>query len=473
MSTLFYVGISENCYTEEPVNWGIVNSKKNAACNYRYASLGEIADLVGEDGHTLLPAELKGGLSEGNFQSIQIFLLDFDGIKNGKGTNITYDEIKHRAEAYGLEIAFAYRTLSCPDKEPFFKFRIAFVHDIPLPDKNLTKLMIRMLLKIFPEADKACVDLGRCFLGGKGLLDFNEDARVNLVKTLQYSLPLLDRNNHFKDNLRSLVKGIDIAVINNNIAVGTMDMMSLFCVKPDSPYIYILGDSKKTQIFYIKKPKTVEAVNKIHQSLACMKQRHKIKLCDKTGICRLFDAYLAGVELSHMERFIILTNIMKVQGGEDFFMEILKEYYGDETYEKWERDLKYIKGYAPKACDENCRYYDQCMKGKHKDSYILYRFLNDKRVFCKSKPEYVSVDEAYRMLEPGRFIAESISPGHVSGHVTVTDDGRRELIFTIAYDERFRAYVDGKETDTYAYAGALLAIPELGIGEHEVEIIYR
>lgn len=83
------------------------------------------------------------------------------------------------------------------------------------------------------------------------------------------------------------------------------------------------------------------------------------------------------------------------------------------------------------------------------------------------------LDEAYRMLEPGRFIADSISPGHVSGHVTVTDDGRRELIFTIAYDERFRAYVDGKETDTYAYAGALLAIPELEIGEHEVEIIYR
>lgn len=83
------------------------------------------------------------------------------------------------------------------------------------------------------------------------------------------------------------------------------------------------------------------------------------------------------------------------------------------------------------------------------------------------------LDEAYRMLEPGRFIAKSISPGHVSGHVTVTDDGRRELIFTIAYDERFRAYVDGKEKDTYAYAGALLAIPELGIGEHEVEIIYK
>ncbi|MBR3575467.1 MAG: YfhO family protein [Lachnospiraceae bacterium] len=83
------------------------------------------------------------------------------------------------------------------------------------------------------------------------------------------------------------------------------------------------------------------------------------------------------------------------------------------------------------------------------------------------------LDETYRMLVPGRFIADSISPGHVSGHITVTDDGRRELIFTIAYDERFRAYVDGKETDTYAYAGALLAIPELGIGEHEVEVIYK
>ena len=148
MEYFINVGISENAFSKKPDGRSIAHSKKSALKNYREFSLREIADFVGNYGHTLIPAELKGCMKEENFRTTQMFLLDFDGVKDGKGVNITYEEVKQRAEKYGLEIAFAYRTLSCPDKEPFFKFRIAFVHDIPLPDKNLTKLMIRMLLKI-------------------------------------------------------------------------------------------------------------------------------------------------------------------------------------------------------------------------------------------------------------------------------------------------------------------------------------
>ncbi len=399
MESLFYVGISENAFSEKPSKWNIIDSRKNVAENYGKFSLMEIADLVGKSGHTLIPATLKGGLKENNFRSIQLFLLDFDGNKDGKGIDITYEEVRQRAEYYGLEIAFAYRTLSCPDTPPFFKFRIAFVHDIPLPDKNLAKLMIRLLLKIFPEADKACSDLSRCFLGGKGLLDFNEGARVNLVKLIHFSLPVLDTNNHFKANLETLVSKTDIAVINNKIAVGTMDMLSLFCEKPESDNIYIISHSQKSQIFYIKKSKLNEQDKKFHQKITCMKQMHKLEMGNKAGICRLFDDYCDGIELSHMERFKILTNIMHIYGGKDYFFEILKECYDSETYEKWKSDFKYIKGYAPHACDENCRYYSQCLGGKSsKESYILYRFLNDRKVICKKK-QYVSVDEAYRQLE--------------------------------------------------------------------------
>ena len=82
------------------------------------------------------------------------------------------------------------------------------------------------------------------------------------------------------------------------------------------------------------------------------------------------------------------------------------------------------------------------------------------------------LEEAYKTLEPGIFIADSIEPGHVTGHINVTDENRNELIFTLAYDERFRAYVDGKRADTYAYGGALLTIP-VGVGEHVIELIYK
>jgi uncharacterized membrane protein YfhO len=81
--------------------------------------------------------------------------------------------------------------------------------------------------------------------------------------------------------------------------------------------------------------------------------------------------------------------------------------------------------------------------------------------------------EAYKELESGRFIADSITPGHVTGRINVISESRNELIFTIAYDERFRAYVDGERVETIAYAGALLTIPDLSVGEHYVELKYR
>ena len=83
------------------------------------------------------------------------------------------------------------------------------------------------------------------------------------------------------------------------------------------------------------------------------------------------------------------------------------------------------------------------------------------------------LEEAYRTLNSGRFIASEIEPGHIEGKVNVTDDIRNELVFTISFDERYMAYVDGVRTETYAYAGGLLAIPDLTPGEHFIELKYR
>ena len=83
------------------------------------------------------------------------------------------------------------------------------------------------------------------------------------------------------------------------------------------------------------------------------------------------------------------------------------------------------------------------------------------------------LEEAYRTLNSGRFIASEIEPGHIEGKVNVTDENKNELVFTVSFDERYRAYVDGERTETYAYAGGLLAIPDLTPGEHFIELKYR
>ncbi|MBP1585779.1 MAG: YfhO family protein [Lachnospiraceae bacterium] len=116
--------------------------------------------------------------------------------------------------------------------------------------------------------------------------------------------------------------------------------------------------------------------------------------------------------------------------------------------------------------------------------YLGRNFINEEYVVeiygdTENRPLHLYVmdtealERAYKTLEQGRFIADGISPGHVTGHITVIDQERNELIFTISYDERFRIYVDGDKADTYAYAGALLTVPDLSMGEHTVEIVYR
>ena len=87
--------------------------------------------------------------------------------------------------------------------------------------------------------------------------------------------------------------------------------------------------------------------------------------------------------------------------------------------------------------------------------------------------DFEQFKKAYEILNSGRFIADAIAPGHITGNVNVTYEIRNELIFTVSYDERYRAYVDGERVQTYAYAGGLLAIPDLAAGEHIVEVIYR
>lgn len=390
------VGIDNVSYNKKPEKYEIARARKRAVTNYGEYDLKDIADHVGNYGHAMVPSILVGGIKQENFKSIQLFMLDFDGCKDGKGVNISYDEVKEKANRYGLKIAFAYRTLSCPDTIPFFKFRIAFVHNIPLPDKNLAKLVYRLLLKIFPEADTACQNLDRVFLGGKELIDYDGDARIDIVSLLHGVIPLLDVNNHYKENIRSIIKGTDIAILNNQIAIEKIENLSLFCETMDSANICILGESTNSQIFYVKKSSMKPEI--LHQKHTCMNAKYKINLDLNKGICKLLDDFLDGIELSHMERFLLVTSLSHICGGFKLFMERLYTDYGEEVYYKWHSEKKRLTDYNPKSCCEDCRYYDECVSNKGKAQSPLLKIYHDRSIFCKNSTVYRDTDESYSFM---------------------------------------------------------------------------
>ena len=82
------------------------------------------------------------------------------------------------------------------------------------------------------------------------------------------------------------------------------------------------------------------------------------------------------------------------------------------------------------------------------------------------------LQKSFDVLSECSFNAGEIGPGKIAGSVNVTHPGRNTLVFTVSYSDRFEVRVDGRPAVTKAYAGGLLSVPDLEMGEHEVSVRY-
>ncbi len=142
---------------------------------------------------------------------MQLFALDFD---RAEDYGYDYQNIRKKFEEFHLPISFAYHSLrSRPD---YPKFRIVLCHIVPISEPRLIDLIIHILIELFPEADRACSDSSRLFLGGKGLIECDANAcfRVDmLVDTFQRYESKHDPHNYTAIINRVAKKG-GIAVYN-------------------------------------------------------------------------------------------------------------------------------------------------------------------------------------------------------------------------------------------------------------------
>lgn len=127
----------------------------------------QFIDIVGNKGHTFCPAifEKQGNYAprrKSTFLQQHIFALDFDG-------GITFEEVLQRAYTYNIPPTFIYKTLSCSDTE-INKFRVIWIADFVANSVKFAESIVKMMMIIYPEADKACKDCCRLFFGGKGVV---------------------------------------------------------------------------------------------------------------------------------------------------------------------------------------------------------------------------------------------------------------------------------------------------------------
>ena len=105
-------------------------------------SVEELAHIVGNKGHTFLPAVLDGVRDANHFVSQKIFALDFDG-------KISLEEFWDRAKKYEILPAFIYETLT--SSEETFKFRAVFINDITVQDIKVAQQLDLPYVNLHPR----------------------------------------------------------------------------------------------------------------------------------------------------------------------------------------------------------------------------------------------------------------------------------------------------------------------------------
>lgn len=380
-----WMAIDKKAYSQKPKNNYEFNEiKTRTRDRWGSVDLAEAARLIGDNGHAFLPGHLVGGNSASNCVGMQVFGLDFDD-------GITFAEIQKRCERYHLPIAFAYHTFRSSEEQE--RFRVVFVHETLIEDMFIVKIVMQIFHKLFPESDKNCTNPDRLYLGGKRIIYCDETAAFALVQLLPFFHKALDENQHYKRNLENFCSKQKILMINNKAAMGDGNVLATLVENgdfTDSAIIHIIGETTKSPFFVIERGK--------HQSnirQAKIKQK-RIDISSGNSGCHLLDDFLSGIEVNHQEKYIIITNLRHINGGEKMFLGTLEKYYDEETLEKWKTALKYMCGYKPMRCSADvCPYFASC----YQSGTILDTLSTNRKVYKTREEVYYPLEEAVTCLK--------------------------------------------------------------------------
>lgn len=198
--------------------------------------LEDLAVCVGNCGCTFTPAvfhEEKRTIE--TFEQTSLFALDFDG-------GIGFEDIKRRADRFNLPIAFAYHTFSSTVTQE--RFRVVWLHEVSVKNTSAAKIIINLLLKIFPEADKQCADIARMFFGGNELLWLDTSASIDIA-TLSEAYYKYE----FLKNKNNCIRSVDLFAKKHNVATED-GYLQIFRVYSNDR---IEGDSSCNSGIYILK----------------------------------------------------------------------------------------------------------------------------------------------------------------------------------------------------------------------------
>lgn len=381
------LSLDSQSYSSKPKGNEIMAINNRIANKKVTMELQELAVKIGEEGHTFCQTIFSGWKRKiTGFQEMQILALDFD-------CGVPYKEIKTRAEEYCLPIAFAYSTFSSTESNP--KFRVVFVNDVVITDPWVANIMTHMLYQIFEEADKSCKDLSRMFFGGAGLIgDVREDT-INIVQlTESFQRTIFEKGEkNYARAIQRFAKMHNISCVNN--------VLQIKCVHNDGktegenaadPYIY-------TSVTEFPSGCPLYAIFRGYQPHVRKNQDGNRKVRAERSViaqkCQLYCDFKNLPHIHHNLRFMLLTNMIQIQGGKKIFLSIIeKKNYNNN---KWRFFWKYAQdnGYKPQSCMENCLYAEKC---HHKTNMVLTVKEKEQIIKKDEDIEYHSLEEVFNCI---------------------------------------------------------------------------
>jgi len=380
-----YVNIDTVSRESKPQNEEIGKIKYSIMDSWKEMSIEEIAFLVGENYHGMMPGNLVGGIKSENCKAMQLFVLDFDG-------SCTFEEIKRRADNYDLEISFVYHTYSSsPESE---RFRVVFAAEYLIEDIKVIKIITHMLYTVFPECDSSCKNMDRIFWGGKKLIYLDEYAALNFGALLYSFYDVINRNGNRSRTIHEFCKKFNICEYNNRPLIAIKEALHDFDEILDSTIIHNIEGSRFSSFFIAE---NIERHQHSRQKNSSPPRRLQI---NSSSNCKLLNDFLNGEDIGHNGKFLLMTNLMCINGGKKKFFEVLEE-FSPESVDKWKRDIFYMKTYKPMSCDTGfCCYCNECSHAKN----MVMTLAMDKKIIYEPEVLY-SLDEAWSDMKSNLYDA--------------------------------------------------------------------
>ena len=273
-----------NRVTSKPRNQYEYGKIKNGKWDQKSCTIEEVIKFHCIDKLPISPGVFNGVMSNDNWVSTQVLMLDFDG-------GISIDKVKSKFKEFGIDITFIYTTLSSTNEN--VRFRVGLFLDQVVENSDIANFLIKGLHKVFSEADQNCKDLARFFLPGTivGDVNYNNVSLSLLIEFILINLVSIDGNQtrKFAENHQLLLN-----------------------------YIRSGGNSALSNLFPDTTRKNIECDQ---QNLI---KNFNYDLCKER--VKIFNDFCSGEWLYYHELKGLATNMLLVSGGLKFMKKIMDHY---------------------------------------------------------------------------------------------------------------------------------------------------